>query len=281
MTNMRGQPLIGHLVPVLLYLFFSVTAVLPVRPALAELKTEPVPATNTADTAAPARPTPPDQPVPSRAELVKLIDTTATKFSLDPALVHAIVRAESNYNPHAVSSAGAIGLMQVMPETAADYGITSAEALFDPVTNARTGARHLKRLLGKYSIGKAVMAYNAGEGALERSNGFVTYPETQVYTHRVLSRYLRSKGVEPYSPEGRQLTGIQLTPAMARALAVARASPGGLTVLGKRLSRLKLRVKPTWLDSPLSKSALDPRMHRAGPESKPMFVLEKPTQLQR
>jgi hypothetical protein len=219
-----------------------------------------------------ALPRPPNKAVPSRAELVKLIDRMAARYGLDPSLVHAIVKAESNYNPHAVSPAGAVGLMQVMPATAADYGVTSTQDLFDATINARTGTRHLKRLLGKYSTGKAVMAYNAGEGALERSGGFVTYPETQVYTHRVLTTYLRGKGVDPYSTEARDLTGVPLTPAMARAQV---SSPAGIRVLGRNIGRLKLRVKPTWLDSPLSKSALDPGMHRVGPESKPMFVLER------
>lgn len=213
-------------------------------------------------------PVPPNTPVPSRAELVKLIDSMATNYGIEKSLVHAIVRAESNYDPHAVSRAGAVGLMQVMPDTAADYGVHSTEALFDPKVNARTGTRHLKRLLGKYSIGKAVMAYNAGEGALERSNGFVTYPETQHYTHRVLTTYLRGKGIEPYSMEARQLTGIMLTPAMAQA-----RSRGTLRVLGKDISRLSLRVRPSLLQSPLSKHALDPGVHRVGPDSKPMFVL--------
>ncbi|WPL11774.1 MULTISPECIES: lytic transglycosylase domain-containing protein [Thiorhodovibrio] len=217
-----------------------------------------------------ALPKPPDKPVPSRDELVKLVDRMAAKYGLDASLVHAIVRAESNYNPHAVSRAGAVGLMQVMPETAADYGVTSREKLFDPTINAQTGSRHLKRLLGKYSIGKAVMAYNAGEGALERSNGFVTYPETQVYTYRVLTTYLRGKGIKPYSPEAQKLTGITLTPAMAR------ADSGVKSRVNRQLSRLRLRLEPTWVTSPLSKNALDPSLHRVGPKSKPMIVLERP-----
>lgn len=223
-----------------------------------------------ATTQAVVLPKPPDKPVPSRDELVKLVDRMAAKYGLEASLVHAIVRAESNYNPHAVSRAGAIGLMQVMPETAADYGVTSTDTLFDPTINAQTGARHLKRLLGQYSIGKAVMAYNAGEGALARSNGFVTYPETQVYTHRVLTSYLRGKGVEPYSPEARELIGITLTPAMAR------ADSGVKGRVERQLSRLRLRLEPTWVTSPLSKNALDPSLHRVGPKSKPMIVLERP-----
>ncbi len=222
-----------------------------------------------ADAPASALPRPPNRPKPSRAAINKLITRYAKRYGLENDLVHAVVRAESGYNAHAVSPAGAVGLMQIMPATGADYGVGSADALFDAPTNIRVGTRHLQRLIGRYGIGKAVMAYNAGEGALERHNGFVTYPETQRYTHRVLTSYLQKKGVGPYSSKARQLTGIALTPAMAVA--------GGGTAGGKRLLRrvdlstLSLRVRPS-----LSDRALDPSAHSVGPESKPMFVLDPP-----
>jgi soluble lytic murein transglycosylase-like protein len=202
-------------------------------------------------------------PVPDRAAIDRMIDAMAERYGVERSLVHAVVRAESAYDPHAVSHKGAVGLMQVMPATAADYGVDSVEALFDPRTNLRTGVRHLKRLLQRFGVGRAVMAYNAGEGALERHNGFVSYPETQRYTHRVLSAYLRARGVEPYSLEARALTGVTLTPAMARAQGGgARAAPS------IDPSRLRLRIRPT-----LSSRALDPEAHSLGPESKPMFEL--------
>jgi len=214
-------------------------------------------------------PRPPNRPKPSRSAINKLITRYAKRYGLENDLVHAVVRAESGYNAHAVSSAGAVGLMQIMPATGADYGVGSADALFDAPTNIRVGTRHLQRLIGRYGIGKAIMAYNAGEGALERQNGFVTYPETQRYTHRVLTSYLQKKGVGPYSRKAREITGISLTPAMAVA--------GGGTAGGKRplrrvdLSTLSLRVRPS-----LSDRALDPSAHSVGPESKPMFVLDPP-----
>jgi len=216
-------------------------------------------ATNTAR----SLPTPPKGPVPSRKALKDLVQRTAKQYGVEVALVDALVVAESGYDPHAVSRVGAVGLMQVMPETAADYGVNSVDALFEPQTNVRTGVRHLKRLLGQFGIGKAVMAYNAGEGALSRHNGFVTYPETQRYTHRVLTNYLRKKGVAPYSAEARALTGVTLTPAMAKA-------SGGRLVPRIHPSRLRLRIRPT-----LSERALDPGLHSAGPESKPMFELQR------
>ncbi|AFL74113.1 lytic transglycosylase domain-containing protein [Thiocystis violascens] len=170
----------------------------------------------------PTRPSSPDRPIPKpapqRTELKSKVDQAARQHGLDRDLAHALIRAESAYNPQAVSSAGAIGLMQVMPETAADYGVQNPDALFETETNLNTGMRHFKRLLDKYgNIGAAVMAYNAGEGALERSGGFVSYAETQRYTHQVLTSYLGSKGIDPYSARAREATGIALTPAMATA----------------------------------------------------------------
>jgi soluble lytic murein transglycosylase-like protein len=224
------------------------------------------PADETLTDVAPSLPTPPAGPVPSRKALKALVRRTAEQYGVEVALVDALVMAESGYDPHAVSRVGAVGLMQVMPETAADYGVTSIDALFEPKTNVRTGVRHLKRLLGQFGIGKAVMAYNAGEGALSRHNGFVTYPETQRYTHRVLTNYLRKKGIAPYSNEARALTGVTLTPAMAQ----AQASGGSRVVRRIHPSRLRLRIRPT-----LSERALDPGLHSAGPDSKPMFELTR------
>lgn len=184
------------------------------RPAVRDVA--PAPEPPTADIARPSLPRPPEGPVPSEATIKTLIDRLARDHGLDLVLVHALIRAESGYDPHAVSPMGAVGLMQVMPATAADYGVESVERLFDPEVNLHTGMRHLKRLLGKYgAIGPAVMAYNAGEGALERSEGFVSYPETQRYTHRVLVEYLTRKGLQPYSQQARDHIGLDLRPEMA------------------------------------------------------------------
>ncbi|EXJ15335.1 Lytic transglycosylase [Imhoffiella purpurea] len=163
-------------------------------------------------------PEPPQGPVPSRTAIRSAIDRYAVLFRLDRNLLHAIVSVESAYDPLAVSSKGAVGLMQLMPETAADYGVTSVDRLFDVHTNLEAGARHLKRLIEKYgSIGKAVMAYNAGEGAVERSEGVLDYPETQLYTYQVLSRFLRMKGIPLYSERAEQVLGMRMMPVAATA----------------------------------------------------------------
>ncbi len=253
----------------------------------------PVAASTAGDTAAaaastgegaPARtalPRPPNSPRPSRATIERLIDRYAKRQGLERDLVHAVVLAESAYNAHAVSPAGAVGVMQVMPATAAGYGVHSVAALFDPDTNVRVGTRHLKKLVSRYGIGKAVMAYNAGEGALQRQGGFVRYPETQRYTHTVLSNYLRRKGIGAYSAKARQVTGITLTPAMASAGGIAGRRIAARRPLTPReqarrmrrvdLSTLSLKVRPSLRDR-----ALDPAAHDPVPESRPMFVLERP-----
>ncbi len=235
-------------------------------------------------------PRPPDGPVPARGELVAMVDRLAQGSGLEPSLVHALVSAESGYDPHAVSGAGAVGLMQILPETAAEYGVQSVESLFDPETNLRTGLRHLKRLLQKYGgLGQAVMAYNAGEGVLDRNGGFVDYPETQRFTHKVLSDYLRMKGIAPYSMQARIALGMALTPEMARAgeqalrdaqRRGAGALRGGRTVgtqppaspqaggQGRRLSRLSSRLGAAG-DSLLESRLADPSRFPVGQRARP------------
>ena len=119
------------------------------------------------------------------------IARAAKKHQVDPALIRAIISAESAFNPKAVSPAGAIGLMQVLPQTAAEYGVSE---LFDPVTNIDVGTRHFKRLLTKYkNISHALAAYNAGEGRVKRYRRAVPYLETRKYVVRVLNLYMRYK----------------------------------------------------------------------------------------
>ena len=139
------------------------------------------------------------KPKPDRASLEKLVAAAAERHGVELALVKAVVAAESAYDPQAVSRAGARGLMQVMPATAADYGVAEQERLFDPETNLDTGTRHLKRLLAKYKndYGRAIMAYNAGEGVVDRTGSMVTYAETLSYTQAVIRHYRRQGGTKP------------------------------------------------------------------------------------
>lgn len=114
-----------------------------------------------------------------------MIERTARIYAVDPALVKAVVHAESGFNPHAVSVKGASGLMQLMPDTADRYGIKD---VFDPKQNLRGGVLHLRRLLKKYKNNHtlALAAYNAGEEAVARHRGVPPYSETQGYVRKVV-----------------------------------------------------------------------------------------------
>lgn len=115
-----------------------------------------------------------------------LINTVALKHGVDPALVHAVVQAESNYRPRATSPVGARGLMQVMPATAADFGIRN---LFDPQNNLEAGVQYLKFLLTRFDLTNAIAAYNAGPGAVRKHKGIPPFKETQDYVRKVLSNF--------------------------------------------------------------------------------------------
>ena len=120
-----------------------------------------------------------------------LIETVSLKHGIDPALVHAVIEAESNYRPTAQSHVGARGLMQVMPSTARDLGVKSARLLFDPKQNVEAGVKYLKVLLERFDgdLPTAIAAYNAGPGAVSRYDGIPPYPETQNYVRKVLSKF--------------------------------------------------------------------------------------------
>ncbi|QPK61717.1 lytic transglycosylase domain-containing protein [Methylomonas sp. LL1] len=121
-----------------------------------------------------------------------LVAKAAAKHQMDPKLLHAVIQAESAYNPLAVSSAGAVGLMQLMPDTARRYGVTDRR---DAEQNVDGGTRYLKDLLAMFNsnLKLAVAGYNAGEGAVMKYNNTVPpYPETQNYVQHVLRLYGKS-----------------------------------------------------------------------------------------
>jgi soluble lytic murein transglycosylase-like protein len=122
----------------------------------------------------------------------KLIDRVARAEGLDASLLRAVVEAESNFDPDAISEKGALGLMQLMPETARGMGVTDP---FHPAENLEAGARHLRRLLDKYQgkLTLALSAYNAGEKAVDRYKGIPPYPETRDYVKKVLKAYGQGK----------------------------------------------------------------------------------------
>ena len=119
-----------------------------------------------------------------RKSLREMASRLARRHGVAEPLVHAVIEVESRYNPKAVSRAGAMGLMQLMPKTADRFSVADA---FDPVQNVDAGVRYLKELLERYSgqVRLALAAYNAGEEAVERHGGIPPYRETINYVKRV------------------------------------------------------------------------------------------------
>lgn len=122
-----------------------------------------------------------------RRQIDELIKRTADRYQVDHALVKAVVAAESNFQPRAVSSAGAMGLMQLMPATARELGV---RAPFKPSDNLAGGVRYLRSMLDRYQdVAHALAAYNAGPDAVDHYGSIPPYPETENYVKRVLAYY--------------------------------------------------------------------------------------------
>ena len=134
-------------------------------------------------------------PGPFKAE----IEDDDQKHGLDPALLRALIRAESNFNPRATSPAGARGLTQLMPGTAASLGVRDP---YDPAQAIDGGARYLRQQLDAFGgdVRKALAAYNAGPGAVQRYGGVPPYAETQNYVRRVLGYAEQYRGGASSTP---------------------------------------------------------------------------------
>ena len=116
------------------------------------------------------------------------IEAAAARHNVDPSLVRSVIKVESNFNPNAVSRKGAMGLMQLMPQTARSLNVTNP---FDPEQNVDAGVRHLKKLMESFggSVPLSLAAYNAGAGAVARSGGIPRYAETRDYVRRITGLY--------------------------------------------------------------------------------------------
>jgi soluble lytic murein transglycosylase-like protein len=139
---------------------------------------------------------PPAAPEPAAAEPVdprRLVDHAADAHDIPREFLHLVARAESAYRPDAISPKGAIGIMQLMPETAATLNADP----YDPKQNVEAGTRYLRDLLLKYKdhpdqLRRALAAYNAGPGAVDRYNGVPPYRETQLYVHKIVDQYRKT-----------------------------------------------------------------------------------------
>ena len=137
---------------------------------------------------------PPPAPVPPK----QLVQEAAERHGIPPAFLHSVAQTESAYQANAVSPKGAIGIMQLMPGTAAELKADP----HNPAENVEAGARHLAALLEKYegSSAKALAAYNAGEGAVAKYGGVPPYSETQLYVRKVIDNYKRLSGQAQAAP---------------------------------------------------------------------------------
>ena len=134
-----------------------------------------------------------DMPVYDRAnreKITEMIREVSDRYRVDPALVRAVIQTESNWNTNAVSRVGALGLMQLVPGTAQQLGVSNA---LDPKQNLDGGVRYLHSLLERYNgdLDKALAAYNAGPGAVDRAGGIPRYRETRNYVQKVTDSYYR------------------------------------------------------------------------------------------
>lgn len=142
------------------------------------------------------------QPAPAAQSEEPVIEEIVTAESatnrLHPELLYSVIAAESNFDPQAISAKGAIGLMQLMPGTAAELQVNP----HDPAQNVQGGAQYLRFLLNRYAgsrdqLVKAIAAYNAGPAAVDRYNGIPPYAETQNFVSRVLKRFVALAGPKP------------------------------------------------------------------------------------
>ena len=169
----------------------------------------------------PTRPVVP--PRPSPADLNKVVNSAGEAYHLDPDLLNSVIHAESGFNSRAVSPKGARGLMQLMPSTANNLGVSNP---FDAQQNVGGGSRYLRELLERYNFDlvKALAAYNAGPERVEQYHGVPPYRETRAYVARIIKEYNRKIAEQE----------------KAEALAKKKAEPQAKTAAAKSAS-----AKPT------------------------------------
>ncbi len=139
-----------------------------------------------------------------------IIQNASSRHGVDTQLIKAVIQVESAYNPYAVSRKGARGLMQLMPDTAARYGVRS---IFDPQQNIEGGVKYLRDLLDLFGgdLALTIAAYNAGEGIVQRLNDVPNYQETQNYVRMVMALYNGEDSFTPYNGPARRAVYYKYT----------------------------------------------------------------------
>lgn len=147
----------------------------------------------------------------ARPQISEIVERAAKTHDVDPLLVHSMIKVESNYDPYAISSKGAEGLMQLMPGTARMLGVSNS---FDPQQNIEAGVKYLKYLQSIYKDDRlALAAYNAGPGAVQKYKQIPPYRETQTYVNQVGKHYSSAKAaVEKKQPEEKAAESIPQAP---------------------------------------------------------------------
>lgn len=132
------------------------------------------------------------QALVNRQSLEEMVSGAGQRHQIDPDFINSVIRAESGFNNRAVSKKGALGLMQLMPQTASHLGVANS---FDPNSNVEGGTKYLRELLEKYNydVPKALAAYNAGPGRVDRYRGVPPYFETQTYVAKIIRDFNRKK----------------------------------------------------------------------------------------
>ena len=169
----------ARLIPLALIALFFLTNITPIflsrvmAPVVSAAQVETIPA---------------DIPLSGDCDLDWIIFRAGEKEGIDPRFIHAVIKQESRYDPKAVSSAGAQGLMQMMPATAKRFGLKEP---FDPAANVEAGTKYLKWLLERFDgdVSLALAGYNAGEGSVDKYKGVPPYGETQNYVKKIVASY--------------------------------------------------------------------------------------------
>lgn len=173
-------------------------------------------------------------PAKAPENLSTIIDSSARAHRVDPLLVHAVIEVESNYNPYAISPKGAEGLMQLMPPTARQYGVSNP---FDARQNIEAGVRHLKYLQELFQDDRlALAAYNAGEGAVKKHRDVPPYPETEQYVYRVGKKWVEARKSTAANSEAETKS--------VTAEAPREPAPRGLETYTDSEGRVYLRTRP-------------------------------------